>query len=141
MTRSNPTNLKDYNIWGASIVEVEIDVLTGEYIIVRVDLLEDTGTSINPNVDLGQIEGAFVMGLGLWTSEKISYEPNSGALLTCNTFKYTIPSCKDIPEQFNVRLRQKYRNPFGFMGSKGILIKGLYNFSLLTPIEYLIDII
>jgi xanthine dehydrogenase/oxidase len=56
-----------YQVWGVAVTEVEVDILTGEKRIVRVDLLEDAGLSTSPVVDIGQVEGAFVMGLGLWT--------------------------------------------------------------------------
>ena len=65
---------------------MELDVLTGEITIRRVDILEDTGTSINPEVDVGQLEGAFVMSLGMWLTEQVRYDPDSGRLLTHDTW-------------------------------------------------------
>jgi xanthine dehydrogenase/oxidase len=67
-------------------LEVEVDVLTGEKTVRRVDLIEDTGTSISPAVDVGQIEGGFVMSLGLFTSEELKFDPTSGRLLTRDTW-------------------------------------------------------
>ncbi len=61
---------------------MEVDVLTGELNIRRVDLTEDTGTTVNPAVDIGQVEGGLVMSLGLWTTEEIKFDPETGALLT-----------------------------------------------------------
>ena len=81
--------LKSYLIYGAACVEVEIDVLTGEMNIRQADLLEDTGTSISPEVDVGQVEGGFVMGLGLWTTEELKYDPKSGRLLTNDSWVST----------------------------------------------------
>ncbi len=75
-----------YDIWGAVVTEVEVDVLTGERNVVRADLVEDTGAAVNPAIDVGQVEGAYVMGLGLWTSEEIKFDPSNGQLLTCSTW-------------------------------------------------------
>lgn len=58
-------------MWGAIVTEIELDILTGEMTIRRADLVEDTGTSISPEVDIGQVEGGYIMGLGLWTTEMI----------------------------------------------------------------------
>lgn len=75
-----------YNIYSATVSEVELDVLTGEITVRRVDILEDTGTSINPEIDVGQLEGAFVMSLGMWLTEQLRYDPVSGKLLTYDTW-------------------------------------------------------
>ena len=85
-------NLPSYDIWGAVVTEVEVDILTGEINLVRTDLIEDTGTSVNPFVDVGQVEGGFVMSLGLWLTEEIKHDPKQGQLLTWDTWvrsKYT----------------------------------------------------
>ena len=58
--------LESYSVWSAVVTEVQVDVLTGEMTIVRVDLSQDTGTSISPEVDVGQVEGGLIMGLGTW---------------------------------------------------------------------------
>ena len=76
----------NYEIYSATVSEVELDVLTGEICVRRVDILEDTGTSINPEIDVGQVEGAFVMSLGMWLTEQLRYDPMSGKLLTCDTW-------------------------------------------------------
>ena len=68
---------------------------------------------------IGQVEGAFIMGLGLWTSEEIRHDPETGALLTKNTWEYKPPAAKDIPQDFRVTLRKGSRNPKGIMSSKG----------------------
>lgn len=65
---------------------MEIDVLTGDYKINRADVLEDAGYSLSPLVDIGQVEGAFIMGLGWWLMEELIYDPESGSLLTDNTW-------------------------------------------------------
>jgi len=71
--------MKPYPVYGVTIAEVEIDVLTGQHVIRRVDLMIDAGRSLNPMIDIGQIEGAFVMGIGYWTSEDLVYD-NKGVL-------------------------------------------------------------
>jgi len=65
---------------------VEIDVLTGQHIIRRVDLMEDAGVSLNPELDVGQVEGAFMMGVGYWTSEDLVYDPKTGILTNDRTW-------------------------------------------------------
>lgn len=78
--------LQPYSVYAVTIAEVEIDLLTGQHIVRRVDLVEDCGVSLNPEIDLGQIEGAFVMGIGNWTSEELVYDPKTGALTNDRTW-------------------------------------------------------
>lgn len=110
--------VQNYSVWGAVISEVEVDILTGEQYVVRTDLIEDAGLSTSPQVDIGQVEGAFMMGLGLWTSEQIKFDPTTGELLTKNTWEYKPPAAKDIPQEFNVTLLKNSRNPVGVFSSK-----------------------
>merc|ERR1719444_152033 len=110
--------VKNYSIWGVVLTEVEVDILTGEKHIKRCDLIEDAGLSTSPLVDIGQIEGAFMTGAGLWTSEEIKFHPETGALLTMNTWEYKPPAAKDIPQDFRVTLLKGARNPMGVMSSK-----------------------
>ncbi|XP_065222148.1 xanthine dehydrogenase/oxidase-like [Planococcus citri] len=114
----SPSENINYNIYGAAVSEVEVDLLTGQYLITRVDLLEDVGQSLSPTVDLGQIEGAYVMGLGYWLNEKLIFDQNTGALLTNRTWNYTIPGAKDIPVEFRVYFRRNAPNPFGVLRAK-----------------------
>ncbi|XP_011694377.1 PREDICTED: xanthine dehydrogenase 1-like isoform X1 [Wasmannia auropunctata] len=107
-----------YGIYGVTIAEVEIDVLTGQHIIRRVDLMEDAGISLNPEIDIGQVEGAFVMGIGYWTSEDLVYDPETGVLKSDRTWNYKPPGAKDIPEDFRVFLRKNSVNKIGIYGSK-----------------------
>jgi len=104
-TNPNPPNCGPYH-YNSHIVactEVELDVLTGEIQIIRSDILYDCGISMNPAIDVGQIEGGFVQGLGWHLTEDIVYEPD-GTLLTNGTWEYKPPSSKDIPIQLNVKL-------------------------------------
>lgn len=109
-----------YNVYAVACTEVEIDVLTGEPQILRVDMLYDCGDSINPDIDIGQIEGAFTMGLGYWLTEKLIFNNTSGELLTHNTWEYKPPASKDIPIDFRVSLLRNAPNPVGILGSKAV---------------------
>ncbi|XP_062214372.1 indole-3-acetaldehyde oxidase [Phragmites australis] len=98
----DPT-FKSYLNYGAAISEVEVDVLTGATTILRSDLVYDCGQSLNPAVDLGQVEGAFVQGVGFFTNEE--YATNSdGMVIHDGTWTYKIPTVDTIPKQFNVQL-------------------------------------
>jgi xanthine dehydrogenase large subunit len=92
-----------YFAYGAAVAEVVIDTLTGENRILRVDILHDTGTSLNPAIDIGQIEGAFVQGAGWLTTEELVWSAK-GALSTHAPSTYKIPACSDRPAVFNVDL-------------------------------------
>ncbi|XP_063216774.1 uncharacterized protein LOC134527771 isoform X3 [Bacillus rossius redtenbacheri] len=107
-----------YYVYGACVLEIELDVLTGRFQIARADILEDAGKSISPNVDIGQIEGAFVMGLGLCTSEEIEYDEDTGRLLTNRSWNYWPPGAKDIPVDFRVEMQKNMPNPVGVLRSK-----------------------
>lgn len=110
----------EYCVYGACVTEAELDVLTGETQIIRSDILYDGGKCTNPEIDLGQAEGAFVMGMGFWLTEKIKYDPNTGLLLTNGTWEYKPPSSKDIPIDFRISFLKNNPNPMGVLGSKAI---------------------
>ncbi|CAG9123156.1 unnamed protein product [Plutella xylostella] len=110
--------LKGYDIYAAAILEIEVDILTGNHDVRRVDIVEDTGKSLSPEIDIGQIEGAFVMGLGYWTSEKLVYDRSSGELLTTRTWNYKPPGLKDIPADMRIHFRRNSSNPSGVLNSK-----------------------
>jgi xanthine dehydrogenase large subunit len=92
-----------YYATGASVSEVIIDTLTGEYKTLRTDILQDVGHSINPAIDIGQIEGAFVQGMGWLTTEELVWN-EQGRLLSNNPATYKIPAINDAPEDFRVAL-------------------------------------
>ncbi|KAH8327482.1 hypothetical protein KR074_006691, partial [Drosophila pseudoananassae] len=111
-------DIPSYSIFGLSLTEVELDILTGNHLIRRVDILEDAGESLSPNIDVGQVEGAFVMGLGYYLTELLVYDRQTGQILTNRTWNYHPPGAKDIPIDFRIELLQKSPNPVGFMRSK-----------------------
>ncbi len=92
-----------YFAYGAALSEVVIDTLTGENRLLRVDILHDAGASLNPALDIGQIEGGFVQGAGWLTTEELVWD-GSGRLRTHAPSTYKIPACSDRPDIFNVAL-------------------------------------
>jgi xanthine dehydrogenase large subunit len=93
-----------YFAYGAAVSEVVVDTLTGEWKLLRADVLHDAGRSLNPAVDIGQVEGAFIQGMGWLTMEELVWHPQSGALLTHAPSTYKIPTANDCPPVFDVRL-------------------------------------
>ncbi len=85
-----------YFAYGAAVSEVMIDTLTGEYTLTRVDILHDAGKSLNPAIDLGQIEGGFIQGMGWLTTEELWWD-EQGRLRTHAPSTYKIPACADRP--------------------------------------------
>ncbi|RWX78715.1 xanthine dehydrogenase molybdopterin binding subunit [Neorhizobium lilium] len=92
-----------YFAYGAAVSEVAIDTLTGEYMVERADILHDVGRSLNPALDIGQIEGAFVQGMGWLTTEELWWD-DKGRLRTHAPSTYKIPLASDRPKIFNVKL-------------------------------------
>jgi xanthine dehydrogenase large subunit len=92
-----------YFAYGAAASEVVIDTLTGETRVLRAELLQDCGRSLNPAIDLGQIEGAFVQGMGWLTSEELCWD-SEGRLRTHGPSTYKIPGSRDVPPIFNARI-------------------------------------
>lgn len=93
-----------YFTQGVAAAEVEIDTLTGDWTCRRADVKMDVGRSINPAIDYGQIEGAFVQGMGLFTMEESLWHRASGQIFTRGPGAYKIPGFRDIPQEFNVSL-------------------------------------
>jgi xanthine dehydrogenase large subunit len=98
-----------YYSCGASVSEVEVDTYTGTYTVSRVDILHDVGESINPAIDLGQVEGGFIQGMGWLTTEELVWGED-GRLQTNGGASYKIPAVGDTPKQFNVALLQDSKN-------------------------------
>lgn len=116
------SDLATYSIYGMACAEVQLDVLTGVSQIERVDIWEDVGQSMSPLVDVGQVEGAFVMGIGYYLTEELIYDRTTGELLTDSTWTYKPPGALDIPIDFRVTFIQNSSNPnAGVLHSKGIL--------------------
>ena len=98
-----------YYCYGAAVSEVEIDTRTGEWWLKGVDIVHDVGQSINPAIDRGQIEGAYIQGMGWLTMEECIWDKN-GKLLTHGPSTYKIPVAGDVPEHFNVSLFANQNN-------------------------------
>jgi xanthine dehydrogenase large subunit len=92
-----------YFAYGAAVAEVAIDTLTGEWRLLRADALYDAGNSLNPAIDIGQVEGAFIQGMGWLTTEELWWN-KTGKLMTHAPSTYKIPGISDCPETFRVRL-------------------------------------
>lgn len=93
-----------YNTTGACAVEMEVDTMTGYNRLLRVDIVMDVGESLNPAIDIGQIEGAFMQGYGLVTCEKITFNKETGQLNQNSAGQYKIPKSSDVPKDFRVKL-------------------------------------
>jgi xanthine dehydrogenase large subunit len=108
-----------YFAYGAAASEVSIDTLTGEYKVDRVDILHDVGTSLNPAIDKGQIEGGFIQGMGWLTTEDLKWD-DKGKLTSNNLATYKIPAIGDTPEIFNVDLFEKPNQEDSIYHSKAV---------------------
>jgi xanthine dehydrogenase large subunit len=108
-----------YFAYGAACTEVAIDTLTGESRVLKVDILHDVGRSINPAIDIGQIEGAFVQGMGWLTTEQLVWN-EKGLLTTHAPSTYKIPTAGDVPEHFKVDLWPEPNREDNVFGSKAV---------------------
>ncbi len=104
---------------GFAVSEVEIDNFTGEYKVVRTDILMDLGRSLNPGIDHGQVTGAFIQGMGWVTTEKLFYREN-GQLLSHSPTTYKIPNIQDIPREFNVEFIESLEQHHNIHRSKAV---------------------
>lgn len=109
----------NYYSFGMSVSEVLVDTLTGSHKNLRTDILHDVGDSINPGIDLGQVEGGFIQGMGWCTTEEIKWD-EKGNLLNHSPDTYKIPSVQDIPADFRVNLLQNVPNPNAIRKSKAV---------------------
>ena len=98
-----------YFTWGAAISEALLDINTGESRILRADIVQDCGNSLNESIDIGQIEGGFVQGLGWLTCEELCFS-QEGKLLTTGPSTYKLPGSRDIPKVFKVKLLENADN-------------------------------
>ncbi|XP_051208920.1 xanthine dehydrogenase [Lolium perenne] len=116
----------NYFTYGAAFAEVEIDTLTGDFHTRTADIVMDLGYSINPAIDIGQIEGAFIQGLGWAAMEELKWGDDNhkwirpGHLFTCGPGSYKIPSVNDIPLNFKVSLLKGVPNPRAIHSSKAV---------------------
>ena len=108
-----------YYAFGMAVSEVMIDVLTGRHSLLRSDILQDVGDSINPEIDIGQIEGGFVQGLGWVTTEEIKWD-KYGNQLTYSPDTYKIPTVNDIPKDFRVQILTNTPSPGTIRRSKAV---------------------
>ena len=115
-------NVSYFFVWGAALAEAEIDLGTGSWRILRTHITQDCGTSLNPMLDIGQVEGGFAFGVGYSLLEKMIYRED-GSLLTDNVSSYKIPSIDDMPRDWTIEILQETQGPPGRRGlhnSKGV---------------------
>ncbi len=106
-------------VWGAAVSMVEVDVLTGSVRTLKTEIVQDCGYSLNPALDVGQVEGAFLMGVGYYMLEELIWSPK-GRLYTTNLSAYKVPSHDDAPENWRVHLLKDSPSVQGLYHSKGI---------------------
>ncbi|VXB81183.1 Xanthine dehydrogenase, molybdenum binding subunit apoprotein [Pseudomonas sp. 8AS] len=99
-----------YFAYGLACVEALVDSLTGEYRLLRADILHDVGASLNPAIDIGQVEGGFLQGVGWLTCEELVWDAQ-GRLLTSGPASYKIPTVADMPADLRIKLVEKRQNP------------------------------
>ena len=114
-----------YYAYGAAVSEVLVDTLTGEWKLLRADLLHDAGRSLNPAIDIGQIEGAFIQGMGWLTTEELVWHPadgsaKAGLLMTHAPSTYKIPTANDCPAQFQTRIFERDNGADSIHRSKAV---------------------
>lgn len=114
---TNSGSLFEYYTYGVACSEVVIDCLTGDHQVLRTDIVMDLGESLNPAIDIGQIEGAFMQGYGFCTMEEMVFSPD-GEALSRGPGAYKIPGFTDIPKIFNVSLLKGAPNPRAVYSSK-----------------------
>jgi xanthine dehydrogenase large subunit len=108
-----------YFAYAAAVSEVEIDGFTGDYRLLRTDILEDVGDSVSPLVDRGQIEGGFIQGVGWLTLEELVWD-SKGRLATAGASTYKLPSWTEVPDVFEVNFLERAAEPGTIFGSKAV---------------------
>jgi xanthine dehydrogenase large subunit len=108
-----------YYAYGAAVSEVEVDGFTGQFRLLRTDILHDAGDSISPIVDRGQIEGGFLQGVGWLTLEELLWDAQ-GRVSSAGASTYKLPSWSEVPEVFNVEMLERATQPGVVMGSKAV---------------------
>jgi xanthine dehydrogenase large subunit len=108
-----------YFVYGAAVSEVEVDGFTGDFRLLRTDILEDVGDSVSPLIDRGQIEGGFIQGVGWLTIEELLWD-SQGRLATAGASTYKLPSWSEVPEIFNVGFMESAGDPDVIFGSKAV---------------------
>ena len=108
-----------YYAYGAAVSEVEVDGFTGDYRVLRVDILHDVGDSISPLIDRGQVEGGFIQGLGWLTLEELLWD-QQGRVATAGASTYKLPSWSEVPEIFEVTFLARATEPGVIFGSKAV---------------------
>eukprot|EP01028_Stygiella_incarcerata_P007066 TRINITY_DN2887_c0_g1_i1.p1 TRINITY_DN2887_c0_g1~~TRINITY_DN2887_c0_g1_i1.p1 ORF type:complete len:1331 (-),score=389.97 TRINITY_DN2887_c0_g1_i1:4292-8146(-) len=107
-----------YYDWGCACGEVELDVLTGHFTVLRVDLLEDAGKALNPALDIGQVEGGFTQGYGYFTMEEVSWDTETGVNTITGPGEYCVPMIADAPRFMRTELMGGVPNPENVFASK-----------------------
>jgi len=108
-----------YFAFGMAVTEVNLDILTGHHNIIRTDILHDVGDSLNAGIDIGQVEGGYIQGLGWVTTEEVKWD-GEGNLMTHSPDTYKIPGVQDIPKDFRTELLQNAPNPNTIRRSKAV---------------------
>ncbi|XRB00334.1 xanthine dehydrogenase [Pycnococcus provasolii] len=117
--KPNSLGPAQYQSYGAAMIEAEVDALTGESRIVSAELVIDTGISLNPTVDAGQVQGGFVMALGYLLTEQVEFDHSkNGANVKVGTWEYKPPTAFELPDSFDVTLLPHAPNKQGFLRSK-----------------------
>jgi xanthine dehydrogenase molybdopterin-binding subunit B len=108
-----------YFVYGAAVSEVQVDGFTGQHKVLRVDILQDAGNPVNTAISLGQVEGAFIQGMGWVTMEELKWD-DKGRLLTHSPDTYKIPTISDMPDVFNVKLLPDSKQKNVIHGAKSV---------------------
>jgi xanthine dehydrogenase large subunit len=109
-----------YFAFGCAVTEVEVERFTGQYTVIRADILHDVGDSLSPLVDRGQVEGGYVQGVGWLTREELLWDEKTGRLTTGGASTYKLPTLGDMPLDFRVSLLEKAPQPGVIHGSKAV---------------------